>query len=168
MGSDVAVNSSVGSRRRQSTEAIFDGEQRRGQQQRRWLTEAVNRGSRRRQSTEAVDRGNLRRGATAGSTVNNSIGGRRRQSTEAVDGGNLWQGATLRSTAASAGRDGGGRRRPEFLLLASECGEGIKNRHLFLQYNSTCTKIVIRNRAQPNKRVLWCTQSMLAPVAVLH
>ena len=81
----------------------------------------------------------------------------------------LWQGATLRSTSASAGRGvGGSRRRPEFLLLASECGEGIKNRHLFLQYNSTCTKIVIRNRAQPNKRVFWCTRSMLAPVAVLH
>jgi hypothetical protein len=41
---------------------------------------------------------------------------------------------------------------------------------IFLQYNSTCTKIAIQNRAQPNKLidVFWCAQSMLVPVVVLH
>ena len=117
-----------GSRRRQLTEAIFGREQRSGQQQRWQLREAVDGGSRRRQLTETVDGNSRQRQSSTGSNVgvNSSIGGQRRQPVEAVDGGNLWRGATLRSRAASAGRDRGDRWRLEFLLLASECGEGIK------------------------------------------
>jgi hypothetical protein len=66
-----------GSRRRQSAEAIFGGEQRCGQQQRRQLTEAFDRGSQWRQLTEAIFGGEQRCGQQQCQQ-----GG-----TEAVDGG---------------------------------------------------------------------------------